>query len=226
MDARRRSSDHHYRCRVSSAVVYPSRTPGLVVDWAHSLWRMCLARSRPLGASQRMVRKSHRQSLSLERLLADAPIPLRLRHGAVSAPRGGWQALWSRWSRLDAQSTARSQASAREPWLLAHSPQLRTLRAEEIVALYAAAHADRGELPRQQVHPIGYGTRGQSIALGATVACAAPDWYLGGVSALAHRTVGRGRRITPADSKPPTALPANCRSLPWLNSCVPSCHYR
>jgi len=29
-----------------------------------------------------------------------------------------------------------SKASAREPWLLAHSPQLRTLRAEEIVALY------------------------------------------------------------------------------------------
>ena len=29
-----------------------------------------------------------------------------------------------------------AKASAREPWLLAHSPQLRTLRAEEIVALY------------------------------------------------------------------------------------------
>ena len=29
-----------------------------------------------------------------------------------------------------------AQASAREPWLLAHSPQLRSLRAEEIVALY------------------------------------------------------------------------------------------
>jgi Transposase DDE domain len=29
-----------------------------------------------------------------------------------------------------------AQASAREPWLLAHSPQLRTFRAEEIVALY------------------------------------------------------------------------------------------
>ena len=29
-----------------------------------------------------------------------------------------------------------AQASAREPWLLAHSPQLRTLRPEEIVALY------------------------------------------------------------------------------------------
>jgi hypothetical protein len=29
-----------------------------------------------------------------------------------------------------------SKASAREPWLLAHSPQLRTFRAEEIVALY------------------------------------------------------------------------------------------
>jgi hypothetical protein len=29
-----------------------------------------------------------------------------------------------------------ASASAREPWLLAHSPQLRTLRAEEIVALY------------------------------------------------------------------------------------------
>ena len=28
------------------------------------------------------------------------------------------------------------QASAREPWLLAHSPQLRSLRADEIVALY------------------------------------------------------------------------------------------
>lgn len=30
-----------------------------------------------------------------------------------------------------------AQASAREPWLLAHSPQLRTLRADEIVALYS-----------------------------------------------------------------------------------------
>ena len=30
----------------------------------------------------------------------------------------------------------KAQASAREPWLLAHSPQLRTLRADEIVALY------------------------------------------------------------------------------------------
>lgn len=30
----------------------------------------------------------------------------------------------------------KAQASAREPWLLAHSPQLRSLRAEEIVALY------------------------------------------------------------------------------------------
>jgi hypothetical protein len=29
-----------------------------------------------------------------------------------------------------------AQGSAREPWLLAHSPQLRTLRAEQIVALY------------------------------------------------------------------------------------------
>ena len=29
-----------------------------------------------------------------------------------------------------------AKASAREPWLLAHSPQLRTFRAEEIVALY------------------------------------------------------------------------------------------
>jgi hypothetical protein len=29
-----------------------------------------------------------------------------------------------------------AKASAREPWLLTHSPQLRTLRAEEIVALY------------------------------------------------------------------------------------------
>ena len=29
-----------------------------------------------------------------------------------------------------------ARASAREPWLLAHSPQLRTFRAEEIVALY------------------------------------------------------------------------------------------
>ncbi|HEV7431436.1 MAG TPA: IS4 family transposase [Steroidobacteraceae bacterium] len=29
-----------------------------------------------------------------------------------------------------------AKASAREPWLLAHAPQLRTLRAEEIVALY------------------------------------------------------------------------------------------
>jgi hypothetical protein len=29
-----------------------------------------------------------------------------------------------------------AKASAREPWLLAHSPQLRTLRAEEVVALY------------------------------------------------------------------------------------------
>lgn len=30
----------------------------------------------------------------------------------------------------------KAQASAREPWLLAHSPRLRTLRADEIVALY------------------------------------------------------------------------------------------
>ncbi len=30
-----------------------------------------------------------------------------------------------------------AKASAREPWLLSHSPQLRTYRAEEIVALYA-----------------------------------------------------------------------------------------
>jgi hypothetical protein len=30
----------------------------------------------------------------------------------------------------------KAQASAREPWLLAHSPQLRSLRADEIVALY------------------------------------------------------------------------------------------
>jgi hypothetical protein len=45
-----------------------------------------------------------------------------------------------RYGRAGHGSTAKAQreakASAREPWLLAHSPQLRTFRAEEIVALY------------------------------------------------------------------------------------------
>ena len=45
-----------------------------------------------------------------------------------------------RYGRIGHGSTPKArreaQASAREPWLLAHSPQLRTLRAEEIVALY------------------------------------------------------------------------------------------
>lgn len=35
-----------------------------------------------------------------------------------------------------AKARHEAQASAREPWLLAHSPQLRTRRADEIVALY------------------------------------------------------------------------------------------
>jgi Transposase DDE domain len=46
----------------------------------------------------------------------------------------------NRCGRIGHGSTAKArreaQASAREPWLLAHSPQLRTRRADEIVALY------------------------------------------------------------------------------------------
>ena len=45
-----------------------------------------------------------------------------------------------RYGRAGHRSTPKAwreaKASAREPWLLAHSPQLRTFRAEEIVALY------------------------------------------------------------------------------------------
>jgi hypothetical protein len=110
----------------------------------------------------------------------------------------GGQALWARRSRLDAEGAARGESQ--RPRAVA----ARALAATSHLACTRncgpvwAAHADRGELPRQQVHAIGYGTRGQSIALGATVACTAPDRHLGGVSALAHRPVGRGRRVAPA----------------------------
>ena len=71
-----------------------------------------------------------------------------------------------------------ARASAYAPWLLAHSAQLRGYRAEQIVAWY------------------GIGT--ESISLGTAPACTVADRYSGGICALAHRTVGRGRRIAPA----------------------------
>ena len=50
-----------------------------------------------------------------------------------------------------------AKASAREPWLLAHSPQLRTLRAEEIVALYGLRMQIEENFRDSKSTPLGMG---------------------------------------------------------------------
>ena len=50
-----------------------------------------------------------------------------------------------------------AKASAREPWLLAHSPQLRTFRAEEIVALYAQRMQIEENFRDSKSTPLGMG---------------------------------------------------------------------
>ena len=50
-----------------------------------------------------------------------------------------------------------AQASAREPWLLAHSPQLRTFRPEEIVALYGLRMHIEENFRDSKSTPVGMG---------------------------------------------------------------------
>ena len=50
-----------------------------------------------------------------------------------------------------------AKASAREPWLLAHSPQLRTFRAEEIVALYGLRMQIEENFRDSKSTPLGMG---------------------------------------------------------------------
>jgi hypothetical protein len=50
-----------------------------------------------------------------------------------------------------------AKASAREPWLLAHSPQLRTFRAEEIVALYGQRMQIEENFRDSKSSPLGMG---------------------------------------------------------------------
>lgn len=50
-----------------------------------------------------------------------------------------------------------AKASAREPWLLAHSPQLRTFRAEEIVALYGQRMQVEENFRDSKSTPLGMG---------------------------------------------------------------------
>lgn len=50
-----------------------------------------------------------------------------------------------------------AKASAREPWLLAHSPQLRTCRAEEIVALYGLRMQIEENFRDSKSTPLGMG---------------------------------------------------------------------
>jgi hypothetical protein len=136
MDTGGRSSNPHQRCGFRRP--WFTQVERLGWSWIGRIRAgVCVARD-PTHWAQASVcfAKGHRQSLSLERLLAHAPISLRLRPGAVSAPRGGWQALWPCRSWRHAQSTARSEGQRARAVAARTLAQLRSFRAEEIVALY------------------------------------------------------------------------------------------
>src|SRR4030095_2456246 len=145
-----------------------------------------VARRRSLGGSRRMVGQSHCQGLPMEQLLAHAYLSLPLRLRVVSVPCGGQQTLSSRRSWLDSESPQRSACQSEgavdaRPLVAAALISARTDRRH----VYAA-HADRGELPRQQVSRIRHGAVGQPIAFGPTVSGAVVNRYLGRILSLAY----------------------------------------
>ena len=121
-------------------------------DWiGRARGRMHLARWRAVEGCTSVVWQSHPQSMPLESMRAVAPIPFYLRPGAVSAPRAVGEALCAPRSRFEPQGAPRS-ASQR--------PRAMAARALAAAPHFAArgnrrlvwpAHANRGELPRQQI---------------------------------------------------------------------------
>ena len=156
---------------LSSTVVYPCRAPGLVVDRAHSHRGMSLARWRSLGGSPCVVRKSYRQGVPMEQLLAHAQLPP---FPATSCCIGSASDGRKRYGRAGHGSTPKARrearASAKEPWLLAHSPRLRSYRPEQIVAMYGQRMQIEENFRDSKSPELGMGLRTQPIAL-AIAAC-------------------------------------------------------
>lgn len=115
-----------------------------------------------------------------------------------------------------------AQASAREPWLLAHSPRLRTLRADEIVALYGRRMQIEENFRDSKSIPLGMGLevsqsrsalRLQALLLIGTLA-AFLLWHLGQLA----EAEGLHRRFKA------TTRAARELSIIWLGKLLCSLH--
>ena len=213
-------SEHRDRCGLSAAVVCLHRGIGLELDRAGARQRVHRPGRYAADQGGALECASHRPGHALARVHLDCALRLAVRSGAGAPSQGGPQTLRSTRPRSDPQSARRGTrqcAGAVAAGALAatahlsRGPDRGTLR---------STHADRGELPRQQVAEPGHGIGVEPLALGAAPECVAAHPYPGGVPVVAYRSTGRNSKECIVASRQPLAPRANSRSSPWPACCA------